>query len=188
MSVDLFDPKEIGKKIKNRRKELGYEAEEVAILAGMDRATYYRIEAGSGKTINTEKLRAVAKVLGVEPSAFVAFETSTKESGDNSYTQVFRENLELAIMSADRADVEDGNINIDFAQRIIEGTVPLSFEYACELAEQFGISLDEVMERKNPALMSESEVEQEIIRRLSILSAENLQAVAKYVRFLSESE
>lgn len=66
--------KETGKRIKNRREELGLRAEDVAEKAGMKKATYYRYEKGDIENMNFSKLKAIAAVLQASPVDFVVWD------------------------------------------------------------------------------------------------------------------
>ena len=56
----MFD---VGKRIKERRIELGLSAEELAPMVGLSPATIYRYENGEIKKVNTTKLQPFAKAL-----------------------------------------------------------------------------------------------------------------------------
>lgn len=56
----MFD---IGKRIKDRRIELGLSAEDLAPLVGLSPATIYRYENGDIKKVNTTKLQPFARAL-----------------------------------------------------------------------------------------------------------------------------
>lgn len=77
----LFDAKEIGNRIRNRRKELGLSADEVAEKCNIKRSTYYRIEKGDGKTTSFSNLNAIVQFLNMDASIVAVTE---KEPADNS--------------------------------------------------------------------------------------------------------
>ena len=52
-----------GKRIKDRRLELGLSAEQLAPMVGLSAATIYRYENGDIKKVNTHKLQALANAL-----------------------------------------------------------------------------------------------------------------------------
>ena len=77
-----FDPKEIGNRIKNRRKELGLSAEYVLEKCGIKRSTYYRIEAGDGKTMSSEKIRTIAEFLRMDVLMLMGMEKEPADTED----------------------------------------------------------------------------------------------------------
>ena len=58
----------IGKKIKERRKQLGLSAEEVAALLGVSPATIYRYESNEIMHMRSDKLEPLAQVLQTTPA------------------------------------------------------------------------------------------------------------------------
>ena len=66
MSDFLFDAKEIGSRIKSRRKELGLTADFVAEKCNIKRSTYYRIEKGEGKTMSFGNLNTIIQFLSMD--------------------------------------------------------------------------------------------------------------------------
>lgn len=66
---DFFlDAKEIGNRIKKRRKELGISADFVAEKCNIKRSTYYRIEKGEGKTMSFGNLNTIIQFLSMDGS------------------------------------------------------------------------------------------------------------------------
>jgi transcriptional regulator with XRE-family HTH domain len=84
MKVPEFtlDPKEIGNRIKRRREELDLSAEYVMEKCGITRSTYYRIEAGDGKTMKTEKIRTIAEFLRMDALMIAGIEKEPADSED----------------------------------------------------------------------------------------------------------
>lgn len=54
---------EIGERIKNRRKQLGISAEQLAEAIGVSPATIYRYESGNIENMGIDKLTPIAKFL-----------------------------------------------------------------------------------------------------------------------------
>lgn len=66
--------KETAKRIQDVRKEKGMSGDEVAKLAGMNRATYYRYEGGEQKNMKLDKISKIADALGVHPVELIVWD------------------------------------------------------------------------------------------------------------------
>lgn len=75
--------KDIGMRIREHREALGIRAEDLADKLGMDRATYYRYEAGNLKNMKLEKIQEIAKALGIHPDDLVVWEKDKPASGED---------------------------------------------------------------------------------------------------------
>ena len=67
---------EIGKKMYERRKELGLTLEEVGEAVGVGKSTVRKWENGMIKNMGRDKIAALARVLQVDPVMFVPVETN----------------------------------------------------------------------------------------------------------------
>ncbi|MGX8706274.1 MAG: helix-turn-helix domain-containing protein [bacterium] len=70
---------DIGKRIKHRRKELGYSAEKLAELVGVSPATIYRYEKNDIANMGADKLRPIADALSTTPGALMGWEEEREE-------------------------------------------------------------------------------------------------------------
>lgn len=70
---------EIGKRIEDRRKELGLTLDDVAVELGVAKSTIQRYEKGSIERLKTPVLQAIARVLRVNPDWMVG-KSDVKES------------------------------------------------------------------------------------------------------------
>lgn len=77
---------EIYERIKQRRKELGLSAEEVAEKLGVSPATIYRYENNDIKKFPTEILKPLAKVLHTTPSYLIGWSDNVEENVTNLIT------------------------------------------------------------------------------------------------------
>ena len=64
----------INERIKQRRKELGLGAEEVAHSLGISRATFYRYEASDQEKIPSQIIEPLARILQTTPSRLMGWE------------------------------------------------------------------------------------------------------------------
>lgn len=72
----------IGKRIKERRKELGMSAEELGRRLGKDRSTIYRYEKGDIENMPLDILEPIAKVLNTTPQYLMGWEEVKKNNND----------------------------------------------------------------------------------------------------------
>lgn len=70
----------IGEKIKQRRKELGLSAEEIAQKAGVRPATIYRYESGEIKNPRASVLRPISEILGMDLYDLVGWDSFVLDS------------------------------------------------------------------------------------------------------------
>lgn len=89
---------EIGDRIKQRRKELGLSAEEVAEKLGISPATIYRYESNDIVNMRVDKLEPIAKVLKTTPAFLMGWE------GKNTQADISDEDVMFALF--------DGNEDI----------------------------------------------------------------------------
>ena len=68
----------IGKRIRNRRKELKLSAADVAAVLHVHRATLYRYESGDIRKIPTDVLEPLARVLHTTPSYLMGWSGSSR--------------------------------------------------------------------------------------------------------------
>lgn len=76
----------VGRRIKERRKELKMSAEQLADMIGVSPATIYRYENGHIANMGTDKLEVIARALSIEPKHLMGWSESEPE------TQYAREN------------------------------------------------------------------------------------------------
>ena len=68
----------IGKRIKERRIQMGISAEELAPMVGLSAATIYRYEKGDIKKVNTTKLQPFAKALETTEAYLMGWEETVE--------------------------------------------------------------------------------------------------------------
>jgi transcriptional regulator with XRE-family HTH domain len=69
----------IGKRIKERRKELGMSADRLGELLGKDRSTIYRYEKGDIENLPLDILEPIASALRTTPQYLMGWEEDTKK-------------------------------------------------------------------------------------------------------------
>ena len=76
---EVFKMNDIGKRIKHRRKELGYSAEELAEKVGVSPATIYRYEKNDIANMGADKLRPIADALSTTPGALMGWDDDDED-------------------------------------------------------------------------------------------------------------
>lgn len=66
----------LGDNIKARRRTLGYTVEELAERLGVSRQTVFRYENGQIATVPSDKLAALAEILGTTPAVLMGYTTT----------------------------------------------------------------------------------------------------------------
>lgn len=72
----------VGKRIKNRREELGLSVNEVAEKLKKDRATIYRYESDEIENMPLDVLEPLAKVLNISPAYLMGWEKGENLKGE----------------------------------------------------------------------------------------------------------
>lgn len=91
-------------RIKNRRKELGLTADQVAEALNVSRATVYRYESSDIEKLPTTIIEPLCKILKTTPAYIMGWEEEDKEYGilgsfigeeDEKYLEVLKEIKEM---------------------------------------------------------------------------------------------
>lgn len=79
---------DVGERIKNRRKQLGLSAEQIAAELGVSPATVYRYESNEIMNMRIDKLEPIAKALHTSPAYLMGWseETSSAAEDTNLFT------------------------------------------------------------------------------------------------------
>lgn len=81
--------KNIGYRIKERRKQIGLTGVEVAERIGIAQATYYRYETTKGENLPADLVRPLANVLLTTPEYLLGFTDDASVARRENYTNVF---------------------------------------------------------------------------------------------------
>ena len=76
----------VGERIKQRRKQIGMSAEQLAEIIGKSAATVYRYENGSIESVDSQALQPIADALGVTPGYLMGWGESVDEADDDLWT------------------------------------------------------------------------------------------------------
>lgn len=105
----------IGKRIKQRRKELGISADKLGEILGKDRSTIFRYEKGDIENLPLDILQPIATALGTTPQYLMGWndKTNTPEEpklseGEKMWLELYHrlssDTRELIIKSFDKLD------------------------------------------------------------------------------------
>lgn len=144
------------------RKRDNISQQELANKIGMSRSIIGMYESDQ-RMPSFEVLEAIADVFNVN----IDFLVGHVDSGE--YSQIFRNNLAALIANADRSDLIAAGIDLYEVDLIIDGAISLSFDLACQLADQLGETLDYMLGIEEPATATSDEfsVAVEIFKQLS---------------------
>lgn len=70
----------IGKRIKERRKELGMSADKLGEILGKDRSTIFRYEKGDIENLPLDILQPIAKALNTTPQYLMGWSDTTQNN------------------------------------------------------------------------------------------------------------
>ena len=97
--------KNIGYRIKERRKQLGLTGVEVAERVGIAQATYYRYETTKGENLPADLVRPLANVLLTTPEYLLGFTDDASVARRENYANIFpvEPSAKLAVAGVIRA-------------------------------------------------------------------------------------
>jgi repressor LexA len=87
---------DVGKRIKTRRKALGYSAEDLAAIIGVSPATIYRYESADIMNMRSDKLNPIAKALRTTPAYLMGWEDDP-DSPSSENTPVIKSEAPIRI-------------------------------------------------------------------------------------------
>lgn len=75
---------DVGERIKNRRKQLGLSAEQIAAELGVSPATVYRYESNEIMNMRIDKLEPIAKALHTSPAYLMGWSEETSSAAEDT--------------------------------------------------------------------------------------------------------
>ena len=111
---------EIGKKMYNRRKELGLTLEAVGAAVGVGKSTVRKWENGMIKNMGRDKIAALAKILQMDPVEFVPV-AGEPTSEDAERLEALHQDPRLGLLfdRSRKMKPEDVDFMIQMADRIL---------------------------------------------------------------------
>lgn len=148
------------------RKREHLSQQELADKLGLSRSVVGMYETGK-RMPSFEVLEAIADTFNVN----VGFLVGHTDSG--SYSQIFRDNLAQIIQSTPKEDLKAAGINEYEIGLIIMGAIPLTFDFACEICEQIGETIDTMLGGDEKAVSRRDDGLEEIVEIFTALSPDN---------------
>ena len=103
---------EIYEKIKNRRKELGLSADDVADSLGVSRATVYRYESAEIEKVPITALVPLAKVLKCSPSYLMGWDEGQKPAATSPSSELSLDSEETRLINTYRSFNKTGKAKL----------------------------------------------------------------------------
>ena len=114
----------IGKRIKERRKELRMSVDDLAKRLGKDRSTVYRYEKGDIENLPLDILEPIAEALSTTPAYLMGWEDGQKEKpADNDGLS---ERMQMLVDFAKSVPEEKAGMILRVIQSILEDDSPPS--------------------------------------------------------------
>ena len=137
-----------GSRLKQLRESNGYTMDKLIEIYNeqfcgkMNKSTLSRYENGL-----QEPMYIVVKNLANLFRVSVDYLSGNAECVESQETELFLENLKQIVESSDNYELETAGIDVNFVYDLIDGSRPLTFDIVCELTDQLGESIDDMIER-----------------------------------------
>lgn len=167
----------IGKRIHDRRVQMGLSADDLAARLGKNRATIYRYEGDEIENLPISVIAPLAEVLQVSPAYLMGWVNTT-----DTYSEKFYERLDQELSVTEKPDVPEADADYDRLQSMLDHGGPLSLADACSAADLLGRSMSYMLQEIDEDIdiselarqkasepgrtESEAKVEREIISRV----------------------
>lgn len=133
------------------RKRDDFTQESLADRMGVSRSLIAMYESGQREP-SLENLEAIADTFNVS----IDFLVGHVDSGEHS--KIFIDSLKRIIDAHDRSELEAAGIDPYEVDLVIKGAIPLTFDHACELADQLGESIDSLLGIEQPGTANDAEL------------------------------
>lgn len=189
----------IGQIICDYRREHGEMSQrQFAAVCGLSNGFISMMEANknpkTGKpmvaSIETYGKIAAAMNMSLHELFSLADDIEIDFEAEKEWSKRFRYALSNILKNADVADLSDGVIDIDQLERIADGTMPLSFDLACFVADILGASIDSMVGRENTIGAklphgNVTELDADIVNLIYEIPQDKKEAALQYLRLLS---
>ena len=132
------------------RQRAGMSQQELAERSGCSRSAIGMYETGKREP-DLETLETFADIFNVD----MDFLTGRVESSEWSVR--FRQKLSELIATASLPDLEAAGLKMRDLELVIAGSSKLTFDYACDIADAFGVSFDYMLSRQSEKVPTSGE-------------------------------
>jgi transcriptional regulator with XRE-family HTH domain len=124
-----------------------------------------------------DKLSVLSYALNVSEAWLMGYDVPMERTSPipditvDRWAEKFKSGLEKYIGVADPSDVSDAYMDVGRIQAVLDNKLPLTFEAACNIADELGVSIDAMVGRKtnSPPSEFESDETKEAFRLLKTL-------------------
>lgn len=166
------------------RKRAGISQQELADKISVSRSLIGMYEAGQ-RMPSVEVLEAIADTFNVN----IDFLVGHVDLGE--YSRTFRNNLARIMEDSNQTDINSTGIDVYEVNLIIAGAIPLTFDCACQLAEQLGETLDSMLGKEKPTPVSEDgldDLDKLLIKHLLDLTPDAKRMILAQMQVMRESQ
>ena len=142
----MYDAKTTKERIKNLCKYKRINMEDMLTACSLGVNAIRQINDAKG--MSSFSLAKIADYLDCSLDYLVGrSDDDTPMSFHSEWEDTFRERFAEEYANCDSADLEAAYIDRSFCEQIIDGTAPLRFHTACDLADELGVSIDYLIGR-----------------------------------------
>lgn len=166
------------------RRRDGLSQDELAKLCNVSRSTIGMMEADK-RNPSREVLETIADVFNTTTDFLVGRE----DTGE--YSEVFRKTLGEILSSRNAADMEACGIDTYELGLIVDGTLSLTFNRACEIADELGETLDSMLKQEKPIPVSgdgQDDLDKLLIEHLRDLTPDVKRMILAQLQVMKESQ
>lgn len=155
----------VGKRIHDRRIELGLSADALAERLGKNRATIYRYEGNDIENMPLQIIQPLAEILSVSPAYLMGW----SDIKEHPVSDAVRKRIDVELGSIDPANVDAAreSMNVELLDRIVDGDGAVTVDDALEASDMLGITMNDLLGIEEPAPKGELSVsdltEEEIV-------------------------
>lgn len=185
MTLEVITVSKLSENLVYLRQRANMSQLELAEKSGCSRSAIGMYETGKREP-DIETLEAFADIFNVD----MDFLTGRSES--NEWSVRFRAKLQSLWAEANKQDMAAVGIDARDIELVISGSSRLTFDFACEIVDAFGVSFDYMLgrEQKKSIPVSEDgldEINMEIISILASLKGSKRIEGLNYLRYLANS-
>jgi len=169
----------VGKRIHDRRIEIGLSVDTLAEKIGKNRATVYRYESDDIENLPLSIIEALSSALKTTPAYLMGWESEQDE-----WTKSFCKSVdeELTLSECNELDCLELGINYYRLQEVSEGVNQIMLSEACDIANELGCSLDSMVGIETSAIDENTDKVNEFIELFNKLTEEQQNLIVSQIK------